>query len=146
MPQTNAKFSILVACMSIGLFGRTGWLHAAAFQTNATCSPSSDWSWMNNQNGSSPCLTAAAVSQPCFTAGRNSLNLRTFIYSISFKNLMSYPLALMKSTQRQEGLTVTNATGIFHISHYFQFISPLIQFLGSLQPTRSLYCLSRSER
>jgi len=126
MPQTNAKFLILVACMSIGLFGRTGWLHAAAYQADAICSSLQDWSWMNNQNGSSPCLTAAAISQPCFSAGRKSLNLRTFIYSISFKILESYPLTLMKSTQRQASLTITNATGIFHLSHYFQFISPFI--------------------
>jgi len=125
MPQTNAKFSILVACMSIGLFGKTGWLHAAAYKADATCS-SQDWSWMNNQNGSSPCLTAAAFSQPCFSAGRNSLNLRTFIYSIYIKLLMLHPLALKKGTQMQGSLTVTNATGIFHISHYFQFISPFI--------------------
>jgi len=124
MSQINAKLSIFLACMSIGLFGKIGWLHAAAYQTNATCL--GDWSWMNNQNGSSPCLTAAAISQPCFPIRRSSLNPRTFTYSISFKISKSYPLAQMTRTQRQRSLTITNATGIFCIPHYFQLIPFLI--------------------
>lgn len=124
MVQTNAKFSIVVVYMSIGMFGRTGWLHAAAYQANATCSE--DWSWMNNQNGSSPCLTAAAISQPCFSDGRNPLNFRTFTYSLSSKTSKSCPLALMRSIRRQACLTITNATGMLssfvadlHISHFW---------------------------
>ncbi|KAJ3574663.1 hypothetical protein NP233_g1612 [Leucocoprinus birnbaumii] len=60
----------------------TGLLRARAqsppFLTNATCVPvgSEDWSWMNNDNGYSPCLTAAAVISPCFNAAYRVIGLQ----------------------------------------------------------------------
>ncbi|KAF5355723.1 hypothetical protein D9756_004395 [Leucocoprinus leucothites] len=69
----NNPCLIGVAWIALGMFEKTGWLHAAAFESNASCysDGSEDWSWMNNKNGSSPCLTAAAVINPCYGPSYN---------------------------------------------------------------------------
>jgi len=41
------------------------------FKTDAVCSPSDSWTWMNNVQQRSPCLTAAYVIGPCVSESKS---------------------------------------------------------------------------